>query len=205
MTQKSILVSVIILIIVFILFSITQLSSWRVEKTSSCAQSPQKEIKIGGNIDGFITFKIPQDWNDYYNGDPYLITDLGDFQGTRSITESVSSGDRPVSLSDINWQQVDFRLTEGDLINYSFINALEKDTEFKATQIDLEYFSGYSAATIIQDEPLSKANTGSVTYYLRPKIDSPKWNLIITKQSLGDESFESAVKGILETLSHQVF
>jgi hypothetical protein len=164
-----------------------------------------KTITVNGYTGGQITFKMPQNWNSYFNGDPELLPNMQPIFDRRNIIESVSSSDRSVTLSDINWQQLDFYITDGDYIGSDYSLAI-KNTESETMQaVQNDYFEGYSSTSILQPgETPSKANTGGTTYYLRPMIAEPKWNLIINKQALGDNGFETEVDAIINTLQFRL-
>ncbi|MFH1236109.1 MAG: hypothetical protein V1685_04200 [Parcubacteria group bacterium] len=164
----------------------------------------EKIVQVPWSMGYALTFSVPSAWNAYYNGDPVLITNLDDLQGSIATVASVSIPESPVTFTDINWTQVDFKLTDGDLLNGAFIDGQRKISGQTVEAIDLDHFSGYVINDIVESGLPNKGDTGGSTYYLRPKVSSPTWNVIVAQQGGGDESFEAQVKDILDSLSFQL-
>lgn len=198
-----IILVVILLVIILGGYFLWQSKNKNTNEVIPVQTSLYKTVTIFVYPNGRIIFSVPANWNAYYNGDPVAVTNLHNLGWQGSTVMSVSTSDRPVTVSDINWTQLDFMLTDGDLLDQQFIDELKKQTDSSViTNISLPDFTGYLSTDVLQGNTPSKDDTGGSIYYLRPKIDSPKWNLIIRKQAKGDENFETAVKKIIETLNY---
>lgn len=174
------------------------------QPSASCSVcTNMKKVTIHGLINGVIDLNVPIGWNTYTNGDsqPLDIKDI--VLDVRTAVTSVASEDRPVTVTDLNWQQLDFYLTDGDLIGLNFVSAITNTANEKMENVKTKDFEGYSITTTLPAGELpSKANTGGTTYYLRLRSAQPTWNLIINKQALGDDNFETEVPKIIGSLRY---
>lgn len=177
--------------------------SKKCEDSQEITEQELKEVIITSDTDSVVFFNVPEDWNAFYYGDSQLVTDLNNIGGRLSIISSVSVADRPVTHSDINWSQVDFYLTDGDLIDEAFINKekLKEGQTIKAYQG--AQFEGYIITDLLENGEPNKFDTGGSTYFLRPLIDKPTWNLIVNKQTLGFDEFEQEVRNLIDSLKIQ--
>lgn len=203
--SKKTLLLILIIFSVLLAMTVTWLLNFSFSKSKSCPSvqtSLYKEVTINTIFNSEIEFSIPSNWNAFYNGDPVYITNLESYSSQQSTIVSVSTPDRPVTMTDINWTQVDFLITDGDLVTQQFIDQQKKESDQAIEPIKFTNFTGYVVTYKLQGNLPTKANTGGQRYYLRPNTPSPKWNLIISKQSKGDSSFEAGVKKILETLNY---
>lgn len=203
MSKKSLLIILVILLVILavVTFLFFKCTGKKCTSAIPVQKSLYKTVTVAGYTGGKITFSMPTDWNAYYNSDPVLITNLDEYNYQKSIIASVSTADSPVTLSDINWTQVDFLITDGDLITEQFIDQQKKELNQTVESIKLPDFTGYVITYKLEGNQPTKADTGGQKYYLRPNTPSPKWNLIVSKQSKGDDLFEAGVKKIIETLS----
>lgn len=160
-----------------------------------------KDIQIP-NYTQQITLQVPFSYNVFYNGDPESIMDVLSLPGFNAVSMSISSGDRPVTHSDLNGQQLDFYITDGDYLGEDYVETVNSTETDTMQQVQTDSFEGYSSTSVLlPGETPSKANTGGTTYYLRPKTTNPDWNLIVNKQALGDNEFEAAVDKIINSIS----
>jgi len=177
------------------------LNSFQIGDNVNQEVQENKQVQITSVFPEVIEFEIPSDWNVAYNGDPVLVTDLNDTGGRQSIIASVSVADKPVTYTDINWEQVDFILTDGDLITESFIESEQDKSEQTLEPISLGQFTCFVLDTFDVSMPVSKGNSDGVVYYLKPNVNSPEWDLIIVVQSKGDDQFELGIQMILNSLT----
>lgn len=170
--------------------------------TNSEVSLKEVELPIASAIGTapLVTFKVPDRWNVFYNGDASFVTDPNQVYAYDSITLAVSSPDRPVSLSDVNWQQIDFRVTAHDLITTEFIASQQDISRQTVEPITLGDFSGYKITDKPESDIPTKENPESSTYYLRPLRGGSDWGLIITKESKGDSSFEEGAASIIASI-----
>ncbi|MFA5051997.1 MAG: hypothetical protein WC544_02970 [Patescibacteria group bacterium] len=163
--------------------------------------SPEvKPVVLASFIDDVIFFDVPISWNVYENGDVTLVNSLSEIGGPQKAAMSVSVGAYPITYSDMNWNQVDIYLTDGDLIGESAPK--ETDGE-KINIINLDNFTGYTVSTFDPHEPESKGNPDGLAYYLCPKTANPTWNIILIKQSSGDEDLNNGLNVLLNSLRFQ--
>ncbi len=160
-----------------------------------------KQVRIPNIYSRVITFEIPSDWNVAYNGDPVFVTDLNDLGDRQSIVTSVSPREYPVTYTDLNWEQINFYLTDGNLIDDSFIASQRESIGETVENYQSEVFTGIVSTDQMETDTASKADTGGSTYYLKPLIESPDWNLIIVKLAEELPNSENVIDMILESLS----
>lgn len=184
-------------IIVVFLFTRNEFQQSKLCNNCIVNKSVPITIIVGQRID----LTVPIGWNIYENADPVLLNTQNIELPTTLAYFSASSQNYPILLTDLNWQQLDFYITDGDYIGSKYNFAIKNSETETMQSFQNDYFEGYSSTSILQPgETPSKANTGGTTYYLRPKISDPKWNVIINKQALGDSEFESQVNQIMESL-----
>jgi len=205
MSKKSLTISLITVTALFVSFVLWQLVfiDETQESDNSSGGQGSKQVIIASLISDVIKFNVFGNWNVFYNGDPELVSDLSTAGIRQSIVTSVSTADSPVTYTDMNWGQVDFLLTDGDLFTEQFINE-QKSIEGQTFEfIELDNYEGYVLDDFDRSEPASKGNSDGLVYYLRPKVEVPSWNLIVIKQSKGSDEFGEGIDMILQTLEYQ--
>ena len=149
----------------------------------------------------WVSFQVPYGWNAFYNGDPATVDDYENLWGKEITIGSVSVPDRPISYSDMNWYQVDFAITESNVITEEFVKKQKESDEWQSFEpVEVNGYSGYVGIFPLDNDQVSKAGTGGKIYFLTVENQWGTANLIIKKQALGSDEFEQGFEKILETL-----
>ncbi len=181
-----------------------------VSDNSNCTRECSEEDSVLSSTKGLllpayssksIRMSVPEGFNVYYNGDPEQVTDPSRIYDTRTVSMAISSSDRPVTLSDINWEQLDLRLTSSNIISDDFIEEQRAEVGQTVEAVTINDFSGYKVTDVLESDIPNKADTGGSVYYLTTTVDGQSWNLIISKQSLGGDTFETAAAQIINSIS----
>ncbi len=195
--KKTILFSLLILVVLIVGVVI----GLYVDNNADVLEKATKEIILPTYTTQSVVMTVPSSYNVYYDGNPEVITNSSQPLTFSGVSMSISSADRPVTLSDMNWQQLDFYLTDSNIYSKEYFNNQETIPGQSVEQIVINEFSGYKITDLIQSDNPSKADTGGVRYYLTTSTDGHEWNLIINKQSIGDTDFENKAMSIINSIS----
>ncbi len=202
MPKKYFQVIIILAVLLVVGFSVWQLKSiYSRNSQTQVEQITPKIVTIPLSTHQKITFSVPQDWNTFYNGDPALVNDLGNYSAKESAVVSISTTDSPITFTDLTCGQVNFFITEKNLITPSFIESQKQMQDQTFMQVNLTIFHGYKRTGILpKGEIPNKGDNGGEIYYLSPRSSSPEWNLVIKKPCVLNEGFEQAFTQVLNSL-----
>jgi hypothetical protein len=171
------------------------------QQDSKVVDRPRLKQETLTIAEGVVNFTIPIDWNAADRGDWVYITKLDDVGSFNYVNFSVS--DRPVTYADINWSQLDVYLTSTDFFTKQFIQTIKHPkSDVQVKEISNTYFTIFAEKELLPAGAQSqKDQPGGTTYYLKPKIANPTWNIIVRKQALGDAAFEADALAIMKSFS----
>lgn len=190
---------IILLIIVGVLIFLIQKQQPN-EENVNARRIKQENLTLA---EGVVTFTVPIDWNAAINGDSVFISKFEEI-GNHGLTYfSVSSPSSPITYADINWTQLDVYVSSVDLFTDTFVQRMTHPTSgVKVTEIPNANFAIYAEKELLPAGQLpQKGEAGGTTYYLKPKISNPTWNIIVRKQALGDAAFEADADAIMKSFS----
>lgn len=154
-----------------------------------------KTVSRGGDF----TFSVPNTWSVYLGRDDEVPTDSLSFP-------LLSVGSKDVSQSDINWTQVDFSFSQGDIAARLVAEAKAKNsigwTQEKVGGVTADVYTDP-----LDNNEVTKDGTGGKTYYLSLADKNVTANatrvktMVIRKQAQGDTTFENSFKHLLESFN----